>query len=101
MKKEDALSKIMLAVLAVKRGVIDILGAIKEAGANSLMILVAMILVVLMSFVLCVTPAIILYYGGAGFVALYATLCSLELYNIWRRERPLRQYIKKQLERVY
>lgn len=96
MKKEDALSKIMLAVLAVKRGVIDILGAIKEAGANSLMILV-----VLMSFVLCVTPAIILYYGGAGFVALYATLCSLELYNIWRRERPLRQYIKKQLERVY
>ena len=64
MKKEDALSKIMLAVLALKRGVIDILGAIKEAGANSLMILVAMILVVLMSFVLCVTPAIILYYGG-------------------------------------
>lgn len=45
----------------------------------------------------CVTPYILIDYGLPGALALFGTLCELELWTMWKYERPnegFREYLR-------
>lgn len=48
-----------------------------------------------------VTPYILLMYGLAGFLALYASLCALEVTVTIIVQEPMYQYYKRLLERKW